>query len=115
MRVRKLDSDGDMNLGHGDSDFYDSTPEGVAQCVKTRLSLWRGSWFLNIEDGTPWIQSILGKSTAADAVIRARILDTPGVKEITGFESISDPDERSYRFTVRISTIYGDTSLEGTV
>ena len=53
MRVRRLDSSGDMMLGHGNSDFYSDDPEGVAQNVKTRLQLWQGQWFLNTADGTP--------------------------------------------------------------
>jgi hypothetical protein len=111
MKVRMLDDDGDYRLGHGTSDFYDDAAEGVAQNVRTRLALWRGQWFLNTEEGTPWLQEILGYRNAADAIIKARILGTPGVTEIESFESVFDPDERRLSVTATINTVYGKTTI----
>ena len=114
MKVRKLDSDGDMVFGHGDEDFYKDSAEGVAQNARTRLQLWWGQWFLDTSEGTPWLEKVLGKQSAADIIVRERILGTPGVKEITSFESVADPDTRTLSFTAEISTVYGSTEVEGT-
>lgn len=115
MKVRKLDSSGDMAFGHGKVDFYEDSAEGVAQNAKTRLGLWRGQWFLDTGEGTPWLQEILGKRDAVDAVIRARILGTPGILSIAEYENITDPDTRSVSVTATIDTQYGEAVLSETL
>lgn len=113
MKVRKLTETCDYTLGHGDADFYIDDAEGVAQNVRTRLQLWRNSWFLDIDEGTPWLQQILGKRDVAEAVLRARILDTPGVQNIEEFSTIFDPDSRTLSITVTLKTAYGESTLSG--
>ena len=81
----------------------------------TRLKLWRGQWFLDTNDGTPWLQDILGKHEAVDMIIRNRILGTPGVKEITEFQSVLDPDTRTLSIQVTIDTNYGSTEISETL
>ena len=115
MRVRKLTSDGDMTIGHGSEDFHIDSADGVAQNVMTRLRLWKGSWFIDTEEGTPWLQEILGKHDAIDAVVKSRILDTPGVLEIASFESILDPNRRELTITATVNTSYGETQIGGTI
>lgn len=113
MKVRKLSDAGDYQMGHGDLDFTQDTPEAVAQNVMTRLALWRGTWFIDTQEGTPWLQQILGKHDAVDVVIRSRILETPGVLSIESFESILDPDTRRLTITAMLNTRYGQTTIEG--
>lgn len=115
MKVRRLDDDGDMVLGHGAYDYHDGTAEGVAQCVMTRLALWKGAWFIDTDEGTPWIQEILGKHEAVEAVLRSRILETPGVQELDSFEVVFDPDTRKIQITAEIETIYGDATVGATL
>jgi len=45
-------------------------------------------------------------------VLRARILDTPGVTEISKFESILNPDTRTIRISAEIVTRYGTANIE---
>lgn len=111
MKVRKLTEDGDYRLGRGSSDFLQNTPEAVAQCVMTRLALWQGQWFIDTDEGTPWLQGILGKGDFAESLIKERILATQGVLSITEFESILNPDTRSMAITVTIETEYGTATL----
>lgn len=113
MKVRKISASGDYQMGHGAIDFSQDTPEAVAQNVMTRLALWRGTWFIDTTDGTPWLQEILGKHEAVDVVLRSRILETPGVTSIDSFESILDPNRRSLSINATISTRYGQTQLQG--
>ncbi|HHH0061707.1 TPA: hypothetical protein ACPZB8_003974, partial [Yersinia enterocolitica] len=84
MRYRREDENGDYTFGQGDNTFLINSPEAVAQAVKTRFELWRGQWFLDLTEGTPYIQSVLGKqrSDVYILAIRERILDTQGVSAI---------------------------------
>lgn len=112
MKVRKLDKNGDYVLGHGNLDFYQDSPDGVAQNVMTRLKLWRGTWFIDTQAGTPWLQQILGRHDAVDVVLRSRILETPGVRSIESFEAVLDPDTRRLSVTATITTVYGSATIQ---
>lgn len=109
MRVRKLGPTGDFVFGGGRANFYVDQPEGVAQVVKTRLALWLGEWFLNLNEGTDWMGSVLGNRTAAlrDPMIRARVLGTPGVTDIEGYSSTFEGNSRRYSVAFRLNTAYG--------
>ena len=115
MKVRKLTSDGDMCLGHGAADYLENTPEAVAQNVMTRLALWAGQWFIDLDEGTPYLQEILGKHDAVDSLIKRRILETPGVTQIDEFEAVLDSDTRRLTISVKLSTAYGTSSFEGEI
>lgn len=114
MIYRKLSSSGDYVFGNSQLDFYRNSPEAVAQSVKTRLQLWINEWFLNVEEGTPFLQGILGKhdKELADAAIQDRVLNTIGVTDIESYESTINPDTRFFQVQFTINTIYGPTSVE---
>lgn len=112
MKVRKLTSSGDYSLGHGSRDFFSDTAEGVAQNVMTRLALWQGTWFIDTDEGTPWLQQILGKKDAVDLIIKSRIRETAGVSEISSYESIVNVDTRTMTITATIETVFGTATLE---
>ncbi|RJT45653.1 hypothetical protein [Rahnella woolbedingensis] len=113
MRYRREDSDGDYTFGRGDDTWLVNTPECVAQAVKTRFELWRGQWFLNVTEGTPYIQSVLGKqrSDVYILAVRERIQTTPGVSKIISFNTNNDGTTRRVTFTATIDTIYGETTV----
>ena len=111
MKVRKMDANGDYSFGHGELDFYVDSPDGVAQNVSTRLQLWKGSWFIDTEEGTPWLQEILGKHEAIDVILRQRVLETPGVLSIQTFEWILDPDSRVLNLQATLNTIFGEVEI----
>jgi hypothetical protein len=92
MRFRALDANGDYSGGRGQGNFLINSPACVAQSVLTRLKLWQGQWFLDLTEGTPWLQQILGKTSkqAYDLAIRARVLGTQGVTAITSYSSTLD-------------------------
>jgi hypothetical protein len=114
MRYRKLTSDGDYSFGSGQKDFYRDVPDAVGQAVKTRLELWLGEWFLNVDDGTPYLISVLGKQNkkTADTTIQNRILTTEGLVSIQEYESAIDPDTRRMSVTTTVNTVYGPTELD---
>lgn len=113
MKYRKLDANGDHTFGNGNADFWKDTPEAVGQAVLTRLRLWLGEWFLDFTEGTPYQQGVLGKNnqTNADAVMRARILETQGVTAITAFSSTLNRDLRTYAVSATIDTVYGPVQI----
>lgn len=117
MRYRKQDASGDYVFGHQQSDFYRDVPDAVAQAVKTRLMLFAGEWYLDTSDGTPWRTEVLGKYTREtyDAVIRSRILGTPGVTEILDYSSSFDGSSRSLSIKATINTQYGQAPVATTL
>jgi hypothetical protein len=114
MRYRKLTEDGDYSFGAGQLDFYRDVPEAVGQAAITRLLLWLGEWFLNIDEGTPFMQGILGKHSeeVANITIQDRIEGTEGLVNIEQYESVLDPDNRGLSVRAEINTIYGPTVVQ---
>ena len=113
MRYRREDDGGDYTFGQGDGTFLVNTPECVAQAVKTRFELWKGQWFLDTTEGTPYIQSVLGKQRPEvySLAIRDRISSTPGVLSILSFDTVNNGQSRRVTFTASINTIYGQTTV----
>lgn len=114
MRYRKLTADGDYSFGNGQSDFWRDVPEAVGQAAMTRMLLWVGEWFLNIDEGTPYMQGILGKKSKEEAsiTIQERLLGTQGLTDLNNFEGILDPETRGMTVDVEIDTIYGPTAVQ---
>lgn len=114
MRVRKLDENGDLVFGGNRAAYYENDPEGVAQNVRTRLELWRGSWFLDTSEGIDWTARVLNKSNKQiyDQEIRARILGTGGVRSIINYASVFDADKRKVTITAEILTEFGKTTIQ---
>jgi hypothetical protein len=106
MRVRRLDANGDYLIGAGQANFWIDNVEAVAQSIQTRLLLWEGEWFLDNTNGTPWSQEVLGYGTTAirDQVLKARILETPGVTSIVSFDSSLNPTTRKYTVQGQVLT-----------
>lgn len=117
MRYRKLSPTGDYTFGSGQANFYKDSPEAVAQSVQTRLLLWVDEWYLDITEGTPYIQGILGKQpqNTVDDILRSRILDTQGVSSIISYQSIIDPVERTLSVSGSLDTIYGTTTFQAAI
>lgn len=113
MRYRQETEDGDYSFGQGDNTWLINSPEAVAQAIKTRFELWRGQWFLDTTEGTPWMQSVLGKQKpdVYNLAIRQRILDTQGVSSITSFSTTANTTTRRVEFTATVETIYGSTTV----
>lgn len=71
--------------------------EAVAQHVEQRLMTHEGEWFLDADVGVPWVRDILGGQydpVLAESVLKAEILDTDGVVEITTFSVRFDRSTR---------------------
>ena len=111
MTVRKLDENGDIVTSG--VQFIRERDE-IAQTVKTRLQLFLGEYFRDTTDGTPWFESILGKGSALsnkEAVLRNRIVRTPGVIRLISFSTDYDLTTRRYSVSAGILTQYGTTDV----
>jgi len=113
VKYRK-EIDNDYAFGRGDSAFLSNSAQAVAQAVKTRLSLWRGEWFLDTAEGTPYVQSVLGKNSedVYSLAIRDRISGTQGVKAITAFNTQNNSSSRRLTYSVTLDTIYGEVTVD---
>jgi hypothetical protein len=108
MRYRQLDANGDYTIG---LPFFFNTPAGVAQAISTRLKLWQGEWFLDSTAGTPWHQSILGRSVNPDAFIKQAILGTTGVTAIVSYASSLNRSSRTLTVSGVVATLYSQASF----
>jgi len=78
--------------------------------AKYRLRMFLGENFLNITDGTPWFQSVLGKTPQdiAEVTLRQRLATTPGVRGIERFDFRTDRLQRR----ITVSAVIIDDSGE---
>ena len=113
MRYLKLSDTGDMVAPQSAADFWRDSPEAVAQAVLTRLRLWRGEWWIDTSEGTPWMDAALGmgKRKTIEPAIRQRILETEGVRRIDAFSLSFEPESRTATLAATIDTIYGTASV----
>ena len=95
MTIRQWDRESGDIVTSGARVFL-SGKEATAAGIYHRLRMFFGEWFLDITDGTPLFQSILGKADqqAAEAAIKQRIISAPAVVAITDFSFSSDRNSR---------------------
>lgn len=119
MIYRRLDKEGDYVLGSGSNNFYKDN-QAVSQAVITWLKLLKGEWWEDVNNGLPLWQSILGQPgsevnrQSVDNIIQDRIhkltLDNiPLVASIDNYESTWDNNNRKYKFTCTVTTIYSQS------
>lgn len=99
-----LDADGSLAVARG--------AKAVAQHVRQRLMHFQGEWFLDTTAGAPWIYDILGSQynpALSEAIVKAEILDTDGVTEITSFSVSFNREVRRLNIRdVEAGTIYDE-------
>lgn len=119
MIYRKLDANQDYTFGQGKQDFV-SGVEAVRQAVQTRLQLYKGTFWRDIDDGFPMFQ-VMGGSGAPENIaliesqLRQRILGTQGVTAILSYSSTFNGADREYGYTATLQTIYSNTVVSGVI
>lgn len=117
-----LDEDEDITIENGDV-VFSSGIDAVVQSVKLALGLYRGEWFLNRDEGTPWIANdIVPESVAilggkfndfrTRTAIRDVILNVPGVVELRSLTAAFDSATRVLSIAFSVRTEFGDSDLE---
>lgn len=89
---------------------YDA--EAVGQHARQSLMTHLGEWFQDRTIGVPWVREILGKGydpALAEAVIKADLLSTDGVTEITTFSVRFDRATRGLgAYDISVNTEYDE-------
>lgn len=84
--------------------------EAVGQHVRQRLMTYEGEWFLDRQAGVPWVRDIVGRQydpVMAESVLKAEILDTDGVTDISSFSVRFDGEVRGLSaFNIDVATEY---------
>lgn len=84
--------------------------EAVGQHVRVRLMTYEGEWFLDRQVGVPWVRDIVGRQydpVMAESVLKAEILDTDGVTDISSFSVRFDGEVRGLSaFNIDVATEY---------
>ena len=114
MTVRKLQGDGDIAT-QGVQFLYDV--DDFMQTLKTRLNLFYGEYFRDINEGTQWYEQILSKGSqqqVKDAEIQRRIQGFADTMAMVQYESSFEKGDRKYtvRAQVQTSAGIGDFTLE---
>ena len=114
MLLRPVDASGDI-LPVISSSVLLSGPEAVALLVQDRLSLLRGEWWENPENGCFILDTLQGsRVTEADASalssqITAYVRETPGVREVENVRF--SVDGRMFSYSCEIRTEEGNAEV----
>jgi hypothetical protein len=106
MIRRSFDENGDYAINS-----FISESEATVQAVSTRLKLFLGEWFLDINAGVPWYQKVFvkpAKTQDVEKIIRNTIRETEGIDSLTKFDFNFDSITRSATVAFTATTIYGD-------
>jgi hypothetical protein len=114
VTVRPLDPNtGEPLWGVGNTNFVTDI-YAVAQLIKTRLLLFQGEFWADLDDGTPYWQSILGQPANQQKIVlllTQRIFATPFVSQVLNSAASFDTASRSFNFNITVQTQFGILSV----
>jgi hypothetical protein len=91
--------------------------DAVAQAIRTRINLFQGEWWADLQDGTPVWQSMLGASgslrnqQAISLLLQQRILGTPFVNSVSNVQASFNSSTRAFSFYAVVQTQFGTVSV----
>jgi hypothetical protein len=102
----------DLHLVGGDAEILGEGDEleATAQEVGSRLLLFRGSYFLDLREGVPWYQEILGKGASTPRIreiLRQTIQGHPAVADVLSVDVGLDRTTRAATVSWEARTIEG--------
>lgn len=108
----KLDENNDLVFKDGDLQFTTGVEAIVQQC-RIAMQMFQDEWFLNLDAGLPYWQSILGQKPAvaiqaAQIFIRRELELVEGVVDILKLE-VSYVETRLLKVTWQVDTEFGDS------
>jgi hypothetical protein len=111
-----LGDDNDLVIENGDLKFSTGIDAIVQQC-RIALQMFQGEWFLNLDAGIPYWQSILGQkpTTAIEAArifFRRELELVDGVNKITKLDIAYSGSTRTLTITWQVNTVFGDTPVD---
>lgn len=108
----KLNTDHDLDFDGEDLKLTSTESESLAQRLKVKLRTFKEEWFLDVDEGIPYYQSIFGKNRAKetiDIIFKNAILAEPEVVHILSFNSTISP-QRIYHLSF---TVLSENGGEG--
>ena len=109
-RQLKMTTQGDLAVTNGRLSVVEGG-ESLAQTISTRCKMVRGEYFADLEQGVPFVGTLLTKNPQAElvrSVFRDVILGTPGVTDVIELNYAFDPLTRTATLTGRVE---GDAGL----
>ena len=113
--VRETDAQnpvaGDLELDGTDVLLVEGT-EALEQEIRVRLLWWRAEWFLDLRQGVPYLEQLLGKGVSAAtirSVLRAEIEAVPGVVSVPAIEIDLDGMTRFATVSIEVLAENGET------
>lgn len=108
-----IDNTNDLVIEGGDLQFSRGVDAIVQQC-RVALQIFQGEWFLNLDIGIPYWQSILGEKpkvaiAAARIFMRRELELVDGVDEVLKLDVTYIGASRTLSVTWQVSTVFGDT------
>lgn len=90
---------------------------GVSQACRVAVQMFAEEWFLDLDVGIPYLQSILGKSRrvgllAAKTAFRKELLAVSGVLEILRLDTSFESTTRTLTVTWQVRTALGNTPVD---
>jgi len=79
-----------------------TTPEEVAQHIRVRLRMFKGEWFIDVDEGMPYFDEILEKGITDGriaGIVSKVILGTPGVAALNSLSLNRDNSTRTLNVT----------------
>lgn len=109
-----LDASHDLYLGSRAGIAIAEGGDAVVQGILTRLRLFRGEWYLDVEAGTPWYQKILADGAdirIIETELKKQINDTPDVESILSFGLSFNRAQRAITVTFEVTTPFGPSGV----
>lgn len=89
--------------------------EAIGQHARQRLMAYEGEWFLDKDAGVPWFRDLLGGGydpVLAESVLKAEILGTDGVTDISTFSVRFDRTTRGLiAYDIEVATEYDEEAV----
>lgn len=106
MKIRNLDGSRDWSFGGGLAS-YATDNAAIAVNIETRLKSWVGNCFFDTAMGIDW-SNLMGKGKQQDllAALRALILQSYGVVQLSTLAANFNPATRNLTVTYTIDTIF---------
>ena len=113
MPTLALDGAGDLLLDASKRLAVVRNADEVAVALRARFRLIRGEWFLDTQQGLPWIGAILGVKKPDMRIVRQILTDviinTPGVATLDELTAVLDAETRNLAVTFIVTATDGGT------
>lgn len=111
-----IDDTNDLVFVNGDLQFSRGVDAIVQQC-RISLQMFQGEWFLDLDAGIPYWQSILGSKpavalSAARIYMRRELELVPGVAKVLRMDVSYTGSSRTLTANWQVSTVFGDTASD---